>query len=203
MSALTLPRPTLERLADATRTPLPWHRPVPPAVHEPVPRLLADALVAFGSPEVLVELDLVVRGGGRLRSWQRQRGDRVTLISAAGPQTLVLAWCSAPGWGEHLAQAATVDPPDTGRPPPGDVDVPFEALIAGRAGSRLSGSGGRLRVTVAGPRGVGWVSWVLYADGWRELTPYAERGVPMVHVRAVTPGVLGHRVARLAAGARR
>ena len=74
--------------------------------------------------------------------------------------------------------------------------------MAGRAGARLRDSAGRLRVTVAGRRGVGWVSWVLFADGWRELTPYADHGVPMVRLRSVPPGRLGERVVGLAAGAR-
>lgn len=202
MGALTMPRATLERLADATRTPLPWREPRTPTTHETVPRLLVDALATFGAPEVLVEIDLAVRGGGRLRSWQRLRGDRVTTVSAAGPERVELAWFGRPHWSDRLARAATVDPPD-GPAPPRQVDVPFESLVTGRAGSGLGHSAGRLRIVVAGRGGVGWLSWILYGDGWRELTPYVDRGVPMVHVRAVTPARLGHRVARLAAGARR
>jgi hypothetical protein len=39
---------------------------------------------------------------------------------------------------------------------------------------------GRLRVVGILParRRVGWISWVLYADGWRALTPYVEEGRP-------------------------
>jgi hypothetical protein len=203
VTALTMPRSTLEALADATRTRLPWREPQTPAAHETVPRLLVVALATFGAAEVLVEVDLVVRGGGQLRSWQRLRGRRVTTLSEAGPDRVELACFGADQWNGQLARAATVDPPDTGQPPPRDTEVPFDLLVTGDAGRRLRRSAGRLRVTVAGRRGVGWVSWVLYADGWRELTPYVERGVPMVRVRTVGPGDLGPRVTRLATGARR
>ena len=201
-SVLTMPRTTLEALADATRTPLPWRPPQRPVTREPIPPPLTDALATFGSPEVIVDLDLVVRGGGQLCSWHRLRGARVTAVSAADDATLALAWFDAARWPGALAQAATVEAPDVGPPPPATVDVAFDALVAGRAGARLRDSAGRLRVTVAGRRGVGWVSWVLFTDGWRELTPYVERGVPMVRLRSVPPERLGERVVRLAAGAR-
>jgi hypothetical protein len=202
MTALTMPRPTLEALADATRTRLPWREPRTPDTHQAVPRLLVDALATFGAPDVLVDLDLAVRAGGQLRSWQRLRGDRVTAVSAAGPDLLELMWLDARHWDDQLARAATVTPPDVGPPPAPETEVPFELLVTGRAGHRLGRSAGRLRATVAGRRAVGLLSWVLYADGWRELTPYVDRGVPMVRVRAVAPGDLGARVTRLAQGAR-
>jgi hypothetical protein len=199
---LRLARAELERLADATGTPLPWPRHATSSTRARVPRLLGDALATFGAPEVVVDVDVVVRGGGQLRSWQRLRDGRVTAIAAAGPETLELAWFEAERWDEQLARAATVDPPSQDPSPPRRVDVPFEDLVTGRAGSRLGRSAGRLPATVAGPRGVGWSSWLLFADGWRELTPYALRGVPMVCVRAVAPRDLGSRVRRLAAEAR-
>jgi hypothetical protein len=202
MTALTMPRPTLEALADATRTRLPWREPRTPASHQAVPRLLVDALATFGAPDVLVDLDLAVRGGGQLRSWQRLRGDRVTTLSAAGSDALELAWFDGHHWDAQLSRAATVAAPDVGPPPPPATEAPFELLVTGRAGHRLGRSAGRLRVVVAGRRGVGLLSWVLYGDGWRELTPYVERGAAMVRVRAVDPGDLGARVARLVRGAR-
>ena len=55
-----------------------------------------------------------------------------------------------------------------------------------------SGTAGRLRVTVAGAaaggrRTLGIVSWMLTADGWRELRPFTRDAVPMVRVVASGP----------------
>jgi hypothetical protein len=60
---------------------------------------------------------------------------------------------------------------------------------------------GRLVATVATrgsatPR-LGWVSWVLFADGWRSLTPLRQEGRPIVHVAPATPLELGAQVAAL------
>jgi hypothetical protein len=64
---------------------------------------------------------------------------------------------------------------------------------------------GRLRCTgtVASARRVGWVSWLLYPDGWRALTPYAGDPVagadgarPMVRLERRSPDDLAHDVAR-------
>jgi len=63
---------------------------------------------------------------------------------------------------------------------------------------------GRLRCTGMAPssRRVGWVSWLLYADGWRALTPYqgdATGGArPMIRLERRSPGDLAHEVARWA-----
>jgi hypothetical protein len=61
---------------------------------------------------------------------------------------------------------------------------------------------GRLLATVAGrDRGshvrAGWVSWVLFADGWRALTPVRVDGRPSIRVDPVGPPRLGTEVARL------
>ena len=60
---------------------------------------------------------------------------------------------------------------------------------------------GRLVATVAsrddgGPR-VGWVSWLLFADGWRSLTPVRRDGRPTVRLAPATPLDLGAQVAAL------
>jgi hypothetical protein len=65
---------------------------------------------------------------------------------------------------------------------------------------------GRLRMvgagrTPGGRRGVGWVSWLLFADGWRALTPYAgsgpsDAGRAMVRIEPRRPADLGLAVAR-------
>ena len=62
---------------------------------------------------------------------------------------------------------------------------------------------GRLRCTgtVPSSRRVGWVSWLLYADGWRALTPYAGgvgRARPMVRLEPRSPDDLAYDVARWA-----
>jgi hypothetical protein len=63
---------------------------------------------------------------------------------------------------------------------------------------RAVGSGSR-----RGRRRVGWTSWLLFGDGWRELTPYAARspgGVrrAMVRVEPRRPADLAAQVARWA-----
>ena len=110
MTALTMPIETLERLADATGTALPWHQSTAAhhqPVHEPVPRLLVDALARFARPQVLVTLDLV-HPGGRLRSWQRLSGGEVTAVSVAGTGRVELAWFTADRWQAHLTSTTTV-----------------------------------------------------------------------------------------------
>ncbi len=61
---------------------------------------------------------------------------------------------------------------------------------------------GRLVATVAhrsgGTSRVGWVSWLLFGDGWRSLTPSRCDGQPAVEVERVTPLDLGVHVAALA-----
>jgi hypothetical protein len=61
---------------------------------------------------------------------------------------------------------------------------------------------GRLLATVAaGQAGagvrVGWVSWLLFGDGWRALTPTRVNGRPSVRLDPVGPPGLGPEVARL------
>jgi hypothetical protein len=63
-----------------------------------------------------------------------------------------------------------------------------------------TGERGRLQVSVAGTgRRLGLVTWVLFDDGWRELTPAPYAGEPVVVVRSVEPARLGGIVARLVA----
>lgn len=68
-----------------------------------------------------------------------------------------------------------------------------------------SGVVGRLRAVVSGQgddgrRKVGWVSWLLFSDGWRTLRPHVDSGVSQVGVHHVEPSALGREVARLVAG---
>jgi hypothetical protein len=72
---------------------------------------------------------------------------------------------------------------------------------------------GRLRMVGAarepdGRRGAGWVSWMMFADGWRALTPYAEAVAggasrAMVRVEPCRPADLGIAVARWVTASRR
>lgn len=206
--ALRMSRPELERLADATGTPLPWREPAASVRRAAVPRLLVDALATFATAEVAVELTVSRRlagatGVAQLTSWQRLRGDRVTAISAAGPAEVELAWFRADRWPGQLARAATVGPAGACELPPAAADVPLDRLLTGQGHPWLHRPRGRLLATVAGRRGIGWVSWLLFADGWRSLAPYVDGGVPTVRVRRVRPARLGAQVALLAAGARR
>jgi hypothetical protein len=56
---------------------------------------------------------------------------------------------------------------------------------------RLHAATGRMRAVGVGPGGsrprVGWVSWLLVADGWRALTPTVCDHRPMVHVEPRRP----------------
>jgi len=95
------------------------------------------------------------------------------------------------------------------------------AELVGRSGGRVRGPGraayddagaseqvrlvhsterGRLRIVVTGRGILGLVSWVLFADGWRELAPTREHGEAMVELRPVRPADLGAAVARLLRG---
>jgi hypothetical protein len=68
---------------------------------------------------------------------------------------------------------------------------------------------GRLRAvgTVARSRRIGWLSWVLFGDGWRSLTPYVEETAqgprPMVRLEVRSPEDLVHGPARWALEATR
>jgi len=60
---------------------------------------------------------------------------------------------------------------------------------------------GRLLATVAtrgtGTTRLGWVSWLLFADGWRSLAPVRREGRPVVQIGPATPTDLGPQVAAL------
>jgi hypothetical protein len=141
---LSMPTSVLEGLADATRTSLPWREPAGPRTHEQVPGVLAEALATFGRPQVLLTLDLL-HAGGRLRSWQRLAGDRVTTVSAAGADRVELAWLDAGSWRSHLAHTVSV---------PGSRAVEVRVVVAARVGgrNRVGWGGGALSPTVFADR---------------------------------------------------
>lgn len=200
---------------------------------------LPAAMAAFGSPDVLVDLEVSVRrpgGFAQLRSWQRRRNGRVTTMSTAGGP-VELGWFPEDLWHAELARAVTVAPTRAGgEPPTGVIDLPHELLLGGGEAIRLgredvlaelvrrhtgdvvcagvvaeqvrllhTSSVGRMRTVVSGigtsgARKTGWVSWSLFPDGWRALTPYVREAKAMVRVHPVGPLRLGIEVARLASG---
>lgn len=149
--ALTMPVTTLEGLADATRTPLPWRGPRPVANHDPVPRLLVDALATFGRPQVLVTVDLL-HPGGRLRSWQRLAAGRVTALSAAGTDRCELAWLDRHDWGPFLTRTVTL---------PDGAEATVRAVVTAR---------------VRGRNRVGWVGGTLEPAAFAERVARLARG---------------------------
>lgn len=275
-----LSRGAVELLAELTRTPLPWSRPreptateralgawslTPPDDVDPEPELrflgllssdgdlfpeLSSALAVFGSPEVLVEVDVSMRhcvaagGFAQVHSWHRLRGDRITTISTAGG-VVELCWFADDRWQVELARAVTLDPPETILESPAQVVcLPHELLLGSGEAIRLgrddvlaellrrhggevrvgnkeigvahvaeqvrllhSSAVGRMRTVVSGrgadgSRRIGWVSWSLFPDGWRALTPYARDGLALVRMHPVEPLHLGVEVARLVTGVR-
>lgn len=211
------------------------------------------AVRVFGTPQILVGLDLAVRrrtapgGFAQLRSWHRFRDGRVTALSTVDGQCFELAWFDDDLWQLELARAATVAAPGAGREPPAStLRLPHELLLgtgeALRAGpgdlfvelvrrhtgrvhagvgsepldSAATGDQvrrlhtavlGRMQAVVAGSgtagaRRAGWVSWLLFSDGWRSLTPYLSDGEPCVRLERVPPAHLGIDVVRLVTAVR-
>ncbi len=67
------------------------------------------------------------------------------------------------------------------------------------------GVSARLQAVVAGPgptgrRTLGLISWLRYADGWREVTPLPRAQRPRLRLAPVSPSRLGAEVARLTLG---
>jgi hypothetical protein len=87
---------------------------------------------------------------------------------------------------ELVRRAGSDDPTETR-----DQLVRLHTAVVGRLLATVAGRDGR-----AGAR-AGWVSWLLFADGWRALTPTRVAGRPGVRVEAVEPSRLGVQVARL------
>lgn len=90
----------------------------------------------------------------------------------------------------------------------GSVFADDGELPLGRAGTdeqvRLLNTSvlGRMRTVVSGvgasgTHKIGWVSWLLFGDGWRALTPYSRDHEPRVRIHPVEPLRLGVDVARL------
>ncbi len=182
--------------------------------------------------DLRVDLDLAVRRGrhdARLHARHELRGSTVRATATAGGEVEDVRF-DVRLWRVELARTCRVAIPDgaTAAPPDGlalpwDLVVGTGAALAerrpdlydelvARADSalrepvrRLHRAVGRLRVvgTLPTRSRVGWVSWVLFADGWRALTPVVERGSagprPMLRLEARRPEDLARDVARWAA----
>jgi hypothetical protein len=90
---------------------------------------------------------------------------------------------------------------------PGEVTVDGAAVDRRRVLDELGALSraplGRLQVCVTGGSGcLGIISWLHFADGWRELVPARTGQAPSVRVEPVAPGALPGRVAGLVARVR-
>jgi hypothetical protein len=180
---------------------------------------------------LLVTVDLAVRHGQEIERRRSvhalcETGVAVCASDAAGVTTSHLAPAEWPG---ALTEACDVVVPPATPAPYDSPDLPWELVVGSgaaltghrpgvydelvaRADDRVRtqlrrlhlGTVGRLRAVCAtgGGRRIGWVSWVLVADGWRALTPYAASGRPMVRLEPRRPDDLAAQVARWAAVAR-
>lgn len=187
-------------------------------LHAPAVLIEVDVAVRRGSSHA------------QLRSWQRWRDGRVASVSTAGG-AVELGWWADDLWQPELARTVDVTVPrHPVEPPADDLRLPHDVLLGAGEALRQDRSDvvaelasrtdcgadqvwrlhtaalGRMRTVVAGAgrsgdRKAGVVSWMLYADGWRALTPYvgsgAAEGVPMVRVHRVPPAQLGVEVAGL------
>lgn len=184
--------------------------------------------------DLMVDLDLAVRhrrSVTRVRARHLLSGRSVTLVTA-GPEVSVRI-VDARDWRSELTcLCPLVVPADAPIPPRSDRELPWDLVVGTGAalatrrqdlyadllaraddsvrdqlGPLHLATVGRLRAVGTGPgrRRIGWVAWLLYADGWRALTPctVAGEGVPrpMVRLEPRQPDDLAHDVARWAAGA--
>ena len=182
-------------------------------------------------PDLVVDVDLVVRRGRkttRLRARHALRGQTVQAVATDGERVEVSAF-GVSDWPARLARACAAAAPPTGSAPaPDRPGLPWDLVVGTGAAlsddrpdlydeliardarfdepvRRLHASLGRLRVVgvVPGRRRIGWISWVLQAEGWRALTPYVERGPDgarrMIRVEPRRPEDLPHEIGRWAA----
>jgi hypothetical protein len=186
--------------------------------------------------ELRVVVDLAVRDGRsvvRSRSCHAMHGRAVHIAATAGGRARVRT-VDVGEWPDELARVCRTPPPDdVAPPPPLGAELPWDLVVGTGAalaahrpdhyaellartdecvreqvGRLHLATVGRLRAvgTVPGRR-VGWVSWVLVADGWRALSPYSDRTPghrrAMVRLEPRRPEDLAHEVARWATGVAR
>jgi hypothetical protein len=182
--------------------------------------------------DLCVDLDVTVRQGRsdtRLHARHELRGATVRVRTTAGGDVEDIH-VGTGRWRAELARACRVRIPDDAPTPPADgVVLPWDLVVGtgaalaahrtdlydelvGRADAvlheplrRVHRAAGRLRAvgTLPARARVGWVTWVLFADGWHALTPYVDGGPvaarPMLRVERRRPDDLARDVARWAA----
>ena len=104
---------------------------------------LAGAIGLLATPDVAVDLDVVVEGV-QVKSWHRQSALGVATLSTADGLVFEIAWMPASQWGDELGRVAALprDLPMTASGVPPAVDLPFELLDA--AGEALHSGRGDL-----------------------------------------------------------
>ena len=104
---------------------------------------LAGAIGLLATPDVAVDIDVVVEGV-QVKSWQRQSDLGVATLSTADGIVFELAWLPADQWADELGRVATLPAglPMTASGVPAWVDLPFELLDA--AGEALHSGRGDL-----------------------------------------------------------
>lgn len=181
------------------------------------------------SPELVVTVEVAVRRASqvhRSRIVHALRGS-VVETAAVDEDGMSSGRTHLAAWHPELTRLAAVAVPGDAPLPPADApDLPWDLVVAGgqalterrpevydelvaRADDRTRhqlqrlhrSTVGRLRAVGVVParRRVGWVSWVLVADGWRALTPYVAAGTAMVRLERRRPDDLATEVARWAA----
>lgn len=182
--------------------------------------------------DLRVDLDLVVRAGAselRLHARHELCDSTVRLVATAGGKVSAARF-GVDDWRAQLARSCRVRIPDDAPGPPADrVGLPWDLVVGTGAAlavqrrdlydelvaradvglheslGRLHRSAGRLRAvgTVPLRTRIGWVAWVLFADGWHALTPYVDRGPGgprrMIRLEHRSPEDLTREVVRWAA----
>lgn len=160
---------------------------------------IAGALGLLATPDVVVDIDVVV-DGVRAHAWHRQQGGAAASVATVDGLVFELSWYPAKAWPAELGRVATL-PSDTERRTsrvPDHLQVPYsvadsvlEAIRTGRTDlvptltsddttladalkALAEETHGRLRAVVAGTgdpsaAAIGVVAWTLVADGWRAL----------------------------------
>jgi hypothetical protein len=185
----------------------------------------------MSAPDLLVTVDLALRRGGATERTAVRHVLRGEVVEAAEAGDIRPHRLDVAAWRAELGRLCRVDVPDGAPTPPADApDLPWELVVGTetslaqnrpdlydellarvdtplrrQAGRLHRATVGRLRAVAVGPQDrVGWVSWVLVADGWRALTPYAgSGGTAMVRLERRGPDDLARQVARWVAGVRR
>ena len=187
--------------------------------------------------DLVVDVDVAVRrerSVARRRARHTLRGRTVHTVATAGHDVRVKA-VDLRDWRSELGLVCRMGiPDDAPAPPSAEVELPWDLVVGTGAalaahrrdlyaelltrtddgvreqvGRLHLATVGRLRAvgTLPARRRVGWVAWVLVADGWRALTPYVVAGPagprPMVRLDRREPEDLAHDVARWATGAGR